>query len=142
MSSVMPVNIQPPASSIKSESTKYPVPISVALWNKYVVFRSGRLAENTDFYLAAQQFSAPALTFNILRICFIILFIGWFQLFASNQYSLIIVSALFSLWLCHSLGHPNSGARTLKEINKEFVKDLKQNIAETKEIFTKHHKED
>ena len=113
----------------------------VALWNKYIIFRSGRLAENTDFYLAAQQYSAPALTFNILRICLIILFIGWFQLFASNQYSLLIVSLLFSLWLCHSLGQTNSGARSLKEINKEFIKELKHNIAETKEIFTKNHKD-
>ena len=112
-----------------------------ALWNRYFVYRSGYLYENTNFYLAAQRFSIIHLTVNILRISVIILFIGWFQLFASNQYSLMIVSLLFALWLNHSLGHPGSNARSFKEINKEFINDLKQNINETKNIFTRRDKE-
>ena len=110
----------------------------MALYNRFFVSRSGTLQENTPYYLAAEQFNLYTLTTGIIRIGIISLFIGWFQLFSTNQYSLIVVAILFCIWFDSSLGHKIKGFGSLKEVNKEFISDLKQNIAETKKLLQKN----
>jgi hypothetical protein len=112
-----------------------------AFWRRFFVVRSGSLAENTNYYLAAQVLSVKALVLSILRVCVVILFIAWFQLYAVNGYSLVIISLFVALWLNGSIGSPNGGKRSLKEINREFLADLKQSIAETKEVLGKKDKD-
>lgn len=109
--------------------------IIVAVWRKYFVTHSGSLVENTNYYIAAQNYSAKALSLNISKVCCVIMFIAWFQLYSVNTYSLTIIALGIAVWLNNSINLPNAGKRTLKEINQDFVADLKQNIEETKEAL-------
>ncbi len=112
----------------------------VALYHKYILSTGGMLRENTNCYAGAEVLTLQGLSANVLRICAVLLFIGWFQLFAVNQYSLLIVAFGLALWLGGSLGRtqPNS----LKEINQEFIGELKQNITATKNLILKNKKDD
>lgn len=109
-----------------------------AIIHKFFVSRSGSLSENTNSYLAAQNLNVIALTTNLLKVCGIITFIAWFQLYSVNSYSLVIISLFIALWLGNSMNLPNGGKRTLKEINQDFIADLKKGIAETKDALNKN----
>lgn len=98
-----------------------------ALWNKFVIVKSGALYENTNCALAAQKYNLRFLTINVAKICGVSLLIGCFQLFAVNQYSLIIICLAITGWLSHTMLHPFNS--DLKTINAEFVADFKQNLA-------------
>ncbi len=110
----------------------------MAVWHKFVVYHGGDLSENTNYCMAARKFPFGVLGMGIFRISAIVLFLGWFQLYAVNPYSLFIVALIIALWLNNSLGRPQEEPKTLKEINREFVQNLKQNIAETKELWLQH----
>lgn len=116
------------------------VELIAAFWRRMFVSHSGLWRENTNYYVAAEIFTLQGLSANILRICLVLLFIGWFQLFSVNQYSLLIVAFGLTLWLNNTHGQRN--AQSLKEINKEFVAELKQNIKETKDLLTRKTKDD
>ena len=113
----------------------------VALWRRYFVIRAGSLAESTNYCAAAQLLTPKTLTVSILKICGIVMFISWFQLYSINGYSLLIVSLLVALWLNNSIALPNGGKQSLKEINQNFVADLKQNISEAKEALNRGRKD-
>ena len=115
------------------------VEIVVALWQRYMVTHSGMLRENTNYYTATELFTLQGLAVMIMRICIVLLFVGWFQLFSVNQYSLLIVAFCLAMWLNNTNG--KRSANTLKEINREFVSELKQNIEETKSLLSGHKKD-
>jgi hypothetical protein len=112
--------------------------ILTALWMRFMETHSGMLRENTNYYRLANLLTVQELSVTILRICVVLLFIGWFQLFSVNQYSLLIVAFGLAFWL-NSSGGKGSPA-TIKEINKEFVEEFKQNLEETKNILTRNKK--
>ena len=112
-----------------------------ALWHRYVVIHDGLLQENTNYYLAGTKYSFHVLALNILKICTVNLFLGWFQLFSINQYSLFVISLIIVLWLNCALGKQVEEPQSLKEINHEFVKNLKQNIQEAKDILKQSKKD-
>lgn len=114
----------------------------VALSNRLLITHTGLLGENTSYYFAAQRLTVSALVSNIVKIGIVLLFIAWFQLFSVNQYSLMIVALCIIIWLNNILGRGGENATTLKEINQAFIKDLKQNINEAKELLTKTKKDD
>lgn len=107
--------------------------LAVAIWNKFLITKTGSLAESTFCAQAAQKVSMQALIVNVAKICTISLFIGWFQIFSVNQYSLILISFAIVLWLNHSMLHPFNNS--LKSINREFMSDLRQNISELQDNF-------
>lgn len=103
----------------------------VALWYRYVVVKSGDLSEHTFYAQAADKYNMRTLLVNITRICAVALFIGWFQLYSVNQFSLIIVCLAIIFWLNFSFVHP-SEKKNLKQINQGFISDIKQNISDFK----------
>ena len=112
------------------------VELASALWHKYMVTHAGSLMENSNYYLAATKYSHNVLALNIFKICGICVFLGWFQLFAANTFSLPLLAFLIILWLNNSFGKSDIGEpKNLKEINRAFVADLKQNIEDAKEAL-------
>ena len=109
-----------------------------ALWRRYFVTSSGHLFENTNYYWLATQTSAQMTVASILKICVVAMFLAWFQLFSVNEYSLSIVAFVIIYWLNGSIG--NSPKKSLKQINKEFVENLKQEIEATKKALQKKDK--
>ena len=113
-----------------------------ALWNKLFVTREISLEENTNYYKAANLYTLRILSFSITKICLFGIFLGWFQLFSVNQYSMIIVSTGILMWMNTSMGLATQ-QQSLKEINKNFINDIKQNITEAKKtIDSLSNKED
>ena len=110
--------------------------LAFALWHKYVVSRTGTLQENTNYYLAGLRLDFNALGLNISKICIITLFLGWFQLFSVNHYSLFLIALVIALWLNSSLGQNENAPQGIKEINREFVKNLKQSLKEAKDVIS------
>ena len=110
-----------------------------ALYRKYVLSQGGMLRENTSCYAGTDIYTLQGLSANVLRVCAVLLFIGWFQLFSTNQYSLPIISFGLAFWLGNALGKPQPSS--LKEINREFLNELKQNIEETKNLFSRNKKD-
>lgn len=108
----------------------------VALWNKFSVNHGGTLLENTFYYKAAQIRTAYVLSLDILKISAISLFFGCFQMSAVNTYSVFIISVLITMWLNSSIAK-NRGKQSIREINRDFVDEVKQNISETKEALKK-----
>lgn len=106
----------------------------VAVWRRFFIVRSGSLAENTNYWLAAQNYTIKTLSMGILRISCIIMFIAWFQLYAVNTYTLTIIAVGISIWLNNSLSSLNN-SRSFKQINRDFVDNIKQNIAQAKDAF-------
>ena len=110
---------------------------ALAVWKRLFISKNGTLIENSHIYQAAQKLTLAALMSNIFKIGLVCLFFGWFQLFSLNQYSLPIVSFLIALWLSSSMGaNLIEAPKTLKQINAEFVADIKQNLKETKETIS------
>lgn len=111
----------------------------VALWRRIFVVRAGMLSEHTNYYLAAQKLTIQALVFNIFKVCGVMMFLAWFQLYSVNNYSLLIVSLCISLWLNGLLNTNGGGKQSLREINQEFIANIKQGIQETKDLLNKKH---
>ena len=57
---------------------------------------------------------------------------GCFQAYLPNAYSLPIVSIILAAWFLERLKNWNEPKQNLKEINQEFMDDLRQNINEIK----------
>ena len=78
----------------------------------------------------------------ILKVGIVLLFIAWFQLFAINSYSLLLVALLIVIWLDSMLGRKEAAPTTLSEINRKFIADLKQNIQDAKKLFNHDNKDE
>lgn len=107
----------------------------IALWNKFIIIKSGPLYEHTLYYQAAEKFNMQVLLINISRICAIGMFIGWFQLYAVNQYSLILVSLVVLLWLNYNFVNP-AETKNIKQINKQVLSDIKENFSDVKKSIS------
>ena len=123
-------------------TTVFWVELISALWHKYIVTHEGSLMENSNYYLAATKYSHNILAMNIFKICAICVFLGWFQLFSINTFSLPLIALLIIMWLNTSFGRSNADEpKNLKEINQAFVQDLKQNIQTAKDVLTTKQKD-
>lgn len=115
-------------------STVFWAEFIIALWNKFLITKEGTLEENTNYYKATNLYTLRVLSFSITKICLFCIFLGWFQLFSVNQYSMIIVSTGILIWMNTSMGLATQ-QQSLKEINRNFINDIKQNIAEAKKTI-------
>ena len=112
----------------------------IAMWNKFIIIKSGPLYEHTLYYQAAEKYNMQVLLINISRICTIGMFIGWFQLYAINQYSLILVSLAVLLWLNYNFLNPTE-TKNIKQINKQMLADIKENIFDVKNSLSNFGKQ-
>lgn len=111
------------------------VELLTAIYNRLLITHIGSLSENTHYFFAAQRYTLQGLTFSVVKLGVVLLFIAWFQLFSVNQYSLILIAFCIVLWLNGMLGQTEASPTTFAEINRKFISDLKQNIKEAKEII-------
>ncbi len=91
------------------------------------------LTANTTYYQANISGLSPVeiCTFLFkLQIVFII--IGCFQLYSPNAYSLPALSIVLGAWFLNKLKNWQTPDKGLKEINKDFIDDIRQNIEDIK----------
>lgn len=118
-------------------STFFWAQLALALYNRFLVNKSGDLIENSHLFAVAQKITLAALMSNIFKVGMVCMFFGWFQLFSVNQYSLPLVTFFVVLWLNSTMGaNILQTPKTLKQVNSEFVEDIKQNLKDTKETLS------
>ena len=113
-----------------------------AIWRRIFITRAGSLTENTNYYIAAQNINIKTMVLSLFKICTIVMFLAWFQLYSVNGYSLFLIALCIALWLNGSMVLPNGGKRSLGEINREFISNLKQGIKDTTDLLGKKRKDD
>ncbi len=106
----------------------------IAIWNKFVVEKSGSLTENTYYAKSAEKYNMITMILGVAKICMVCIFIGWFQIFSVNQYSLLIVALAIMTWLNHSFAFPTE-KNNLRSINRQFVADIKKNVQDVQDTF-------
>ena len=101
----------------------------LTLRNKY-----NNLAANTIYYQAhIRGLSPEQVCLAVFKIQTLFIILSCFQAYLPNDYSLPIASIFLAAWFLNKLHTWDEPKQSLKEINQEFVNDLRQNINEIKD---------
>lgn len=65
----------------------------------------------------------------------VLLVLGSFQVYAPNNYSLPLAAALVALWFMSKLNNWQEPQQSLKDINREVIRDIKDNVEDIKKII-------
>lgn len=83
---------------------------------------------------SAEAFSLGLPADTLIRMVFatnfILLLLGFFQIYAVNVYSLPAFAFILTVWQQHRMLHWQQESMTFKEVNKALVQDVKQSIAD------------
>lgn len=94
------------------------------------------LVANTNYYQIDLSGLAPnIIADSLLKLQLLLWILGCFQVYAPNNFSLLLLSLLLTVWFINKLYNWETGHQTLKEINQEVIQDIKNNVSEiTKKI--------
>ena len=117
--------------------------ITEAIWalGQRFIFnvKSNDFAENTASYIAfAKGLETAAIGVAVAKINAVNLILALFQLYSANVYSVPLFTFLIDLWLLGILHNVDSKNKTLKEVNQEFVKGLKDGLRNVKKSLNKN----
>ena len=95
------------------------------------------LALNTSHFIAYQQVlnGAPVYVL-VLKIGIINGALALFQLYSENAFSLPVLALVINLWMLSKMFEPEE-KKTFKQLNQDFVKDLKSGIETLKDALKK-----
>lgn len=100
--------------------------------------RYAELSNNTICYQAHIRGLTPdQVCFAFFKIQILFIILGCFQAYLPNNYSLPIASLILAAWFLNKLKTWDEPTQSLKEINQEFVKDLRQNINDIKNTLNR-----
>ncbi len=96
------------------------------------------ITADTPYYKAFAKGLLPTdLYRSITRICVFLIIIGTFQLYAPNSYSIPLLSIIAVVWFGSALQNWDKKIPTLKEMNQNIVREVKNNINEIKDNLRK-----
>ena len=91
---------------------------------------------NTIYYQTNISGLSPAVVSqNIMKINGLLIIISCFQIFSPNYYSLPGLSLLLTLWFIGKIKNWQEPTKTLKEINQDFIQEVKENVEDIKKII-------
>lgn len=94
-----------------------------------------KLTANTNYYQANISGLPPC---NVIAFLFklqvVLIIIGCFQIYAPNSFSIPILALIITVWFLTRLVDWQTPKKTLKQLNKDFVEDIKQNLDDFKNI--------
>lgn len=95
--------------------------------------RYSNLSSNTIYYQAhISGLTQNQVCFAIFKIQILFIVLGCFQAYLPNNHSLPIASLFLAAWFLNKLKHWDEPQKNIKEINEEFIKDIKQNFTDLK----------
>lgn len=98
--------------------------------------KDGSLVSNTLYYRLNTSGLSPAeIGQNIAKLLTILLVLGSFQIYAPNNYSLPLAAALITLWFMSKLNNWQNPEQSLKDINREIIRDIKDNVEDIKKVI-------
>ena len=122
------------ATPILIFSLYYILDISLALFKKLLLKAQYQdIQQNTIACQTNISGLSPSLICeNISKLNGLLLIFGCFQAYAPNNYSLLTLGAVLSLWFLHHLLNWQTPKQSLSEINKEVISDIKKNLQSIK----------
>ena len=72
-----------------------------------------------------------------LRIQILMLFLGVFQAYSSEPWSLLLISSLLALWLTYRFRTNQGGSQKLRDINSQVIEELQDRVNEFKNYIKK-----
>ena len=115
--------------------TYYILEIFWATGNK-LISDKGKFVANTLYYQTNVSGMSPALTCqSIYKLFIVLLVLSCFQVYAPNNYSLPLASALITLWFMNKLHNWQNQPQSFSEINREVIQDIKNNVDDIKKII-------
>ncbi len=97
------------------------------------------LSDNTACYEAfTKGVTVPAIGVAVAKINVVNVILAMFQLYSANSFSVPIFAFLINLWLLGILYNANDGVKSLKEANKDFIRDVKSGLDNIKKSFNKN----
>lgn len=95
--------------------------------------RYNNLTSNTVYYQANVSGLSPTeICIFLFKLQTVFIIIGCFQLYSPNVYSLPILSLVLGAWFLNKLKNWQTPDKNLREINKDFIDDIRQNIEDIK----------
>lgn len=101
--------------------------------NRYLLnHRTQSLYENTGYWAVyLRGIDISLIEFGVAKILIINVVLALFQLYASNEFSLPIFAFIINVWFLHVMYRAGYNENlTLKEINREFIKNIKDGLTE------------
>lgn len=105
---------------------------------KTFIFSSAtdKISDNTNYYLTNVSGLSPAVVCqNTAKLQMVLLIVGSFQVYAPNNYSLPLVATLLTVWLINRLRNWQEPDKSLKEINFDVIRDIKENVEDIKKTI-------
>ena len=110
-----------------------------SLCNQYILRR-----KENDLYFNSVYFHAfekglelGTVHVLILKICVINIVLAIFELYAQNAFTLPILAFVINFWFLSKMYNAGQEQQSFKEINKNFVENLKSEIKDIKQTFNK-----
>lgn len=101
--------------------------------------RFSSLTSNTTYYQANISGLSPTeICIFLFKLQIVFIIIGNFQLYAPNAYSLPVVSLILGAWFLAKLKNWQTPDKKLRDLNKDFMEDIRQNIEEIKNNLGKN----
>lgn len=93
---------------------------------------------NTFSYQAnTKGLSAKVVDTSVMKILILMTIFGCLQVYMPNSFSMPIFAAFIMIWFLNKLSNWDVPRQTLKEMNKSFVEDMKENIDEVRRMINK-----
>lgn len=78
-------------------------------------------------------FAPESVINNVVRLNIVMIIFAWFAMYAPNFYSIPVLSFIICTWYLSKLKNWQTANRSLKEINRDFVNNLKNNFSTIKD---------
>lgn len=102
----------------------------ISLRDKYT-----KLITNTGYYQTnVSGLSPDSVAAFLLKLQVVLIIFGCFQLYAPNTFSIPILAFVISIWFLSRMVDWQNPQKTIKQLNKDFVDDIKQNLEDIKNI--------
>ena len=110
-----------------------------SLCNQYILRRKENdLYFNTVYFHAFEKgLELGTVHILILKICVINIVLAIFELYAQNAFTLPILAFVINFWFLSKMYNAGQEQQSFKEINKNFVENLKSEIKDIKQTFNK-----
>lgn len=136
---VLATSFEGAGSCVYIFATFFVVEIVGAWAKKLTFFEAFRdVYANTVYYEVAQKgLSEQEIGQYVFKANVILLMFGCFQVFAPNPYSLPLLATVVMIWNVVKLKNGSPQSTSLREVNKQFYSDIKQEVGNIKKYLKK-----
>ena len=96
------------------------------------------VTNNTAYRQALEEGMNPAQAAAFpVRIQMLLIFFGVFQAYSPNSVSLVMLSAIITIWFCYKFRNVPAPTQSLKNINLQVIEELQERVKDIKDIVNR-----